>query len=282
VDDAGPAGAGHGDVGQFAAAAFGEALGAVGCGALFAVHREGVAVVEVVLVDLGAGEGDLAAAVGLHRERLDLLVDGDDSAALAGRELAAVVGGEGDDEVADGVAASVGGDEVGSGEPAELLGPGPGEAVEVGDTGSPPSQHQRVVAGCGVGGPGVDHRRQHLGAGGGDVDAPVSGVEADGGLWVAVPEVIECNPFGGVALTQVLAEGGDDLGVPLQHRVERASGPDRAQLAGIADDYKLAAGSFNAEHEPGQVGIGCHAGLIQHHDRPPVQGELPVVEAMEQ
>ena len=43
-----------------------------------------------------------------HRERLGSLVDGDDPAALAGHELAAVVGGEGDDGVADGVAAAVG------------------------------------------------------------------------------------------------------------------------------------------------------------------------------
>jgi hypothetical protein len=136
----------------------------------------------------------------MHCERLGLLVDGGDPAALAGHELAAGVGGEGDDEVADGVTATVACHEVRAGEPAELLGPYAGQAVEVGDTGATPGEHQRVVPGRSIGGPGVDHRDERLGAGRGDVDAPGGGVEADGGLQVAVAEVVEGDPLGGVAL----------------------------------------------------------------------------------
>jgi hypothetical protein len=249
---------------------------------LLAVHGEGVAVVEVVLVQLAASECGSAAVVGQHRQRIGRLVDGDDLAALAGHELASVVGGEGDDGVADGVAAAVGDDEVRAGEPSALLGPDPGEAIEVGDSGPAPGEHQAVVIGGGVDSPGVDHRCERLRARGRDVDAPVGGVEADGGLKVAVAEVIEGHPFGGVALAQVLAEGRDDLVVPLQDRVQGAAGPDRTQLAGISDDHQLAASSFNAEHEPGQIDVCRHACLIEHDDGALIQGELPVDEATQQ
>jgi hypothetical protein len=94
----------------------------------------------------------------VHCERLGLLVDGGDPAALAGHELAARVGGEGDDEVADGVTVTVACHEVLAGEPAELLGPDAGQAVEVGDTGATPGEDQRVVPGRSIGGPRVDHR----------------------------------------------------------------------------------------------------------------------------
>ena len=191
------------------------------------------------MVERRAPQGDPAAVVGDHRQRPGPLVDGDDLAALAGDQLAVVVGGEGDDEVADGVAAAVGGDEVGAGEPAELFGPDAGEAVEVGDAGPPPGEHQRVVAGGGVGGPGVDHRRQRLGAGGGDADPLVGGVEADGGLQVAGAQVVEGGAFGSVALAQVLVEDGDDVGVAFEHRLQGATGADRGELAVITDDDEL-------------------------------------------
>jgi hypothetical protein len=68
VDDAGAAGAGHGDVGEFAAAAFGEIVAAFGGGALFALHGEGVAVIEVFAVERRAPKGDPAADVGDYCE----------------------------------------------------------------------------------------------------------------------------------------------------------------------------------------------------------------------
>ncbi len=142
VDDAGPAGAGHGDVGELAATALGQVVGAIRGGALLAVHGQGVAVVKVVRVEGFPLQHNATAVVGRHRQRLGPLVDGDDAAALAGDQLAVVVGGESDDGVADGVAAAVGGVEVGAGEPAALFGTDTGEAVEVGDTPAPASPMQ--------------------------------------------------------------------------------------------------------------------------------------------
>jgi len=249
---------------------------------LFAVHGEGVAVIEVVAVERRAPKGDPAAVVGDDCERPRPLVDGDDLAALAGHQLAFVVGGEGDHGIAHGEAAAVGGDQVVSSEPAKLFGPDAGEAVEVGDAGPPPGEHEGVVAGGGVGGPGVDHLRQRLGAGGSDADPLIGGVEADGGLRVAGAQVVERGAFGMVALAKVLVEDGDDVGVARQHRVQCAAGADRGQLAVIADDDQLAAGALDAEQEPGQVDVRGHAGLVQHHHRALIQGDLAVVEPPEQ
>ena len=109
VDGGSVAGAGEGDVGEFSAAAFGEVVGAVAGGALGAVNREGVAVVEVFVVDLLTGEVDVTAVVGGEGEGLVVVVDVGDGAALAGDEVALVVGGEGDNLVPDGVGAAAGG-----------------------------------------------------------------------------------------------------------------------------------------------------------------------------
>ncbi len=58
VDGRAVAGAGEGDIGKLSAAAFGQDVGAVGGGALFAVDSEGVAVVEVLVVEGLTGEHD--------------------------------------------------------------------------------------------------------------------------------------------------------------------------------------------------------------------------------
>jgi hypothetical protein len=60
---------GHGDVGQFSTAAFGQIVGAVRGVTVVALHGQGVAVIEVVPVGLGACQGDPAAFVAQHRER---------------------------------------------------------------------------------------------------------------------------------------------------------------------------------------------------------------------
>jgi hypothetical protein len=78
------AGAGQGDVGELAAAALGGGVGAVARRTFLAVHGQGVAVVQVQSVEDGAGEGDVAAFLGLEGEGSGPWIDGDDAAAFAG------------------------------------------------------------------------------------------------------------------------------------------------------------------------------------------------------
>jgi hypothetical protein len=88
-------------------------VGEVGSGALLAVHGEGVSVVQVARVQRVSSQDHATPIVGGHGECSGSPVDGDDPAALAGDQLALVVGSERDDEVADGEAAAIGGFEVG-------------------------------------------------------------------------------------------------------------------------------------------------------------------------
>ena len=94
--------------------------------------------------------------------------------------------------------------------------------------------------------------------------------------------MVKGGAFGGVALAQVLVEDGDDVGVPVEQRVEGAAGPDWGELAGIAHDHELAAGALDAQQKAGRVDVGREAGLIEHHDRPLVEREVAVVEPPDQ
>ena len=76
------AGAAHGHVGELAAAAVFEAVGDVDGGALSAVDGDGVAVGQVLTVDLFAREADEAAVVGEDDECLGFGTDVDNGAAF--------------------------------------------------------------------------------------------------------------------------------------------------------------------------------------------------------
>jgi hypothetical protein len=107
VDGGGVAGSGEGDVGEFSAAAVGVDVGPVDGGSLGSVHGGGVGVIEVVLVELLASELDgFGGVVEGDSDRAGGGVDGGDGPLLAGHPPTPVVGGEGDDPVADGVVAA--------------------------------------------------------------------------------------------------------------------------------------------------------------------------------
>jgi hypothetical protein len=77
-------GAAHGDVGEFAAAAVFEAVGSVDGGALGAVDSDGVAVREVLPIELFAGEVDDASVIHAGDERLVFGTDFEDVTAFTG------------------------------------------------------------------------------------------------------------------------------------------------------------------------------------------------------
>jgi hypothetical protein len=135
-----------------------------------------------------------------------VVVDGGDGAALAGDDAGGVVGGEGEDAVTGGVAAT-GDVDLGPVEPAGGRPAGAGALVEGGDVGALPGEQQRVGAGVLVGEPAVDRLVERLVPGGSDVDPAVVEVPVDGGVGVAGAEVTEGGALGGVALADVLAQG---------------------------------------------------------------------------
>jgi hypothetical protein len=117
---------------------------------------------------------------------------------------------------------------------------------------------------------------------GGDADPLVGGVEADGGFQVAGAQMIQGAAFGTIALAEVLVEDSDDVGVTVQHCLQRATGADRGELAVVTDDDQLGAGSLGAEQEPGQVEVRGHAGLVDHDHCLTIERDLAVVEPPEQ
>src|SRR5581483_8717480 len=107
------------DVSEFTAATHGEDVRAITGGALGAVHRQGIGVVEMFDIDRKTGQHNVAASAGSCVDPIG--GDGGDGELLAGDDPGVRVGCEGDDAVTDGVRATAGDSDVVAVQVAELI-----------------------------------------------------------------------------------------------------------------------------------------------------------------
>ena len=135
----------EGDVGELAASAAGEDVGAIDGGALGSMNRERVAVVEVLGVEPVACDAHVSSVAGVCVQVV--VIYSGDGESFAGDDPGARVGGEGDELVADGIPASGCDLDVVAVEMAELIPVVAGEAVEVGDVGASPGEEGAVSTG---------------------------------------------------------------------------------------------------------------------------------------
>lgn len=279
VEGGAVAGSAQGDVGEFSAAAGGKDVGAVVGGALGSVDGDGVAVVEVLGVDLRPGEEHSAAVGGSGFEGVLFWVGAGDGEALAGDEALVRERGEDDGLVSGGVGPSSGGDEVRSRETSRLVHVVAGEAVEVPDVVPAPGQQGGVVPVVDVSRPLLDHPDQRFGAVRAQGCATAGEIPVDRFVDVAVAELAQGPAFSGVVLADVAVEGGEDGGMALEERSQRAAGPDGGELPGVADEDELRPGGLGVGDDLVEVSVGGHGGLVEDHDRPRVEGDLLMLQA---
>jgi hypothetical protein len=94
------------------------------------------------------------------------------------------------------------------------------------------------------------------------VDAAVGLIGVERLVGVALPELRERSALPRLVLASVLGElrGFDPFG----ESGEGAAGVDLGELAGVADEHDLGAGSLGVFEEPEQLASADHGGLIDH------------------
>jgi hypothetical protein len=83
-------------------------------------------------------------------------------------------------------------------------------------------------------------------------------------------------------LADVGVEPDDEVGPTVEQRGEGTAGADGGELPGVADKHQRGAGALDREHEPGEVGVVGHAGLVDHDDGALVEDDLAVVAVPQQ
>ena len=98
-------------------------------------------------------------------------------------------------------------------------------------------------------------------------------------LDVAVAQLGEGFSFGEVDLADVVGETPDVTVEAAHECFESAAGTDCGQLAGVADEHELRAGVGGVVEQPAKVVVVGHTGLVEHHQRAPIEDDAAAVEA---
>ena len=155
-----------------------------------------------------------------------------------------------------------------------------GSGVELVDEFVAAGEHHRLETVVPCGRPHVDGGVDEVGVGGGDGDAALVEVGADGGGDVSVAELCECVLFPRVVLAAVDGEFGDAVGV-VGGVGEAASGSDLGELAMVTGEQDVAARVEVVFDDVGEGADVGHAGFVddqQRARRGSVESTAPVVE----
>ena len=108
---------------------------------------------------------------------------------------------------------------------------------------------------------------------------PERAVPVDCGRDGSVAHLVERDSFVGVVLTDVGVEGDGEVGVAVDERGERTTGPDGGELVVVTDEHQAGVGMLDGEREAGEVRVVGHAGLVNDDDGARVEGLVAVVES---